>query len=106
MKRIPSRVTIGSYEIQVRQLDADAFVRQVGRNDCYGMFDPNTLTIWLCKPPPRNKGAKQLAFQTYWHELMHACFFASVRPRLYTDEKLVDQMGGFLAQVMLTAKYD
>lgn len=106
MKRIPSRITIGSYEIQIKQLDADAFIRQTGTDSAYGMFDPNSLTIYLCKPPARNKGAAQIAYQTFWHEVMHAMLFASVRPRLYSDEKLVDNLGHFLSQIMTTARYD
>ena len=86
-------------------LDEEQFVKKTG-GGCYGMFDPNSLTIYLCKPPPRNKGAKQIAYQTFWHEYTHALLWASVRPKLYTDEKLVDQLGHHLAQLHTTAHHD
>ena len=105
MKKIPSSFQLGSYTITVLMLDEDQFVKKTG-GGCYGMFDPNSLTIYLCRPPPRNKGAKQIAYQTFWHEYTHALLWASVRPKLYTDEKLVDQLGHHLAQLHTTAHYD
>jgi hypothetical protein len=69
------------------------------------MFDPNTLTIYLCKWPPRNKGAKQIIFQTFWHEYTHALLWVAM-PKYYTNEKLVDSIGHHLAQLHTTAKYD
>ena len=105
MKKIPSSFQLGSYTITVLMLDEEQFVKKTG-GGCYGMFDPNSLTIYLCKPPPRNKGAKQIAYQTFWHEYTHALLWASVRPKLYTDEKLVDQLGHHLAQLHTTAHHD
>ena len=104
MKRIPTSFPLGSYTITVLTLEEDAFTKKTG-GGCYGMFDPNALTIYLCKPPPRNKGAAQIAYQTFWHEYSHALLWASVRPKLYTDEKLVDNLGHLLAQLK-DAKYD
>lgn len=105
MKKIPSSFQLGSYTITVLMLDEEQFVKKTGAV-AYGMFDPNTLTIYLCRPPPRNKGAKQIAYQTFWHEYTHALLWASVRPKLYTDEKLVDQLGHHLAQLHTTARHD
>jgi hypothetical protein len=104
MKRIPSSFQLGSYTITVALLDEDAFVKKIGSN-AYGMFDPNTLTIYLCRWPPRNKGAKQIIFQTFWHEYTHALLWVSM-PKYYTNEKLVDSIGHHLAQLHTTAKYD
>jgi hypothetical protein len=60
----------------------DAFIKKIGSN-AYGMFDPNTLTIYLCKWPPRNRGAKQIIFQTFWHEYTHALLWVAL-PKYYT----------------------
>jgi len=104
MKRIPSSFQLGSYTIKVLMLEESAFKAKVGM-DAYGCWDPNTLTIYLVKPPPRNKGAAQIIYQTFFHEWMHAALWCSVRPRLHTDEKLVDNLGHSLAQLMTTSTF-
>lgn len=104
MKRIPKQFQLGSYTIKVIMLDESAFMAKMGI-EAYGCFDPNTLTIYLVKPPPRNKGAAQIIYQTFFHEWCHAALWASVLPRLYKDEKLVDNLGHSLAQLMITSKF-
>ena len=104
MKRIPSSFQLGSYTINVVVLEEDAFVKKLGAS-AYGMFDPNTLTIYLVQPPPRNKGARQIIWQTFWHEYTHALLWVSL-PKYYTKEPLVDQIGHCLAQLHTTAKFD
>jgi len=104
MKRIPSSFQLGSYTIKVVMLDVEAFSKKISP-DAYGMFDPNTLTIYLCKPPVGLKGARQHTYQCFWHEYCHALLFV-VWPKLYANEKLVDAMGHSLAQLMNTSKFD
>lgn len=103
MKKIPKKFQIGSYTIKVVMLDVATFEKKVSP-DAYGMFDPNTLTIYLCKSPPELKGAEQHVFQCFWHEYCHALLFV-VWPKLYANEKLVDAMGHSLAQLMRTSTF-
>lgn len=105
MKRIPKQFQLGSYTIKVSILPEPEFVKKVGI-EAYGCWDPNTLTIYLVQWPPRNRGAKEIIFQTFWHEWCHAALWCSVRPKLHTDEKLVDNLGHSLAQLMTTSVFD
>ena len=103
VKRIPKSFPLGSYTIKVVYLDDDHMLKKSGGTPAYGLFDPNELTIYLATPPPRNKGARQIIWQTFWHEYTHALLWVSL-PKYYTKEPLVDQIGHCLAQ-MQEAKY-
>lgn len=103
MKKIPKQFQVGSYTIKVELLTVEAFEKRISP-DAHGMFDPNTLTIYLCKNPEKLKNSYQQVYQCFWHEYFHAMLYV-VYPKLYANEKLVDAMGHAMAQFHNTAKF-
>lgn len=65
-------------------------------SDCVAYFDPQNNQICILK---KNE---DLMFHTFWHEATHAIFHAVGRDDLYCDEKLVDLVGGLIAQIINT----
>lgn len=96
--KIPRRFKLYGYTFKVlrkslKQLGARAEAPQ-GRV-VFGLFDRDSNEIWVCKSP---EVPQEVCEQTFWHELMHAVFHVSAKPRLGDDETLVDQLGHLLHQ--------
>ena len=92
--RIPLSVKLMGHTIPVDLIPPIRWKRK----DAVGWFDHQTLRIEILKKPGT------MSEQTFFHELMHAVFYALNHP-LYDDEELVDQIGGLLHQAFKTAKY-
>jgi hypothetical protein len=89
--KIPARFKLMGHTITVKRIPASRW--KAGKT-CVGYFDPATLTIAVCSGI-----AASGQEQTFWHETVHAIFFALNSP-LYENEELVDQIGSLLHQIV------
>lgn len=93
--RIPTSIRLMGHTIPVELIPPIRWKRK----DAVGWFDIDTLRIELLKRPGTAYE------QVFFHELMHAVFYALNSP-LYDNEELVDQIGGLLHQAVKTAKFE
>src|SRR5688500_12575806 len=101
MKRIPKAFKLAGHRFTVKTIDEDTMLRLTGGKSAYGLFVPDDLAIYLLPPSRKLKGS--IVLQTFYHELFHAVFW--VANHKWTDEKLVDQCGHLIHQVMTTSEY-
>jgi len=94
--RIPKQFHLMGHTITVKRIPA---ARWKAGKDCVGYFDPATLTIAVCSSISAS-GQEQ----TFWHETVHAIFFALNSP-LYENEELVDQIGSLLHQIVTSLEF-
>lgn len=92
--KIPSSIRLMGHTIPVDLIPPIRWKRK----DAVGWFDHQAMRIEILKKPGT------MSEQTFFHELMHAVFYALNSP-LYENEELVDQIGGLLHQAVKTAKY-
>lgn len=100
MKRVPTSFQLGGHTFIVKLVSEDELNERAGA-PAYGLFVPDELTIYLQKPTRRLK--RSLVLQTFWHEFFHAMFW--VANHQWTNEKLVDQCGHLLHQMLSTVKF-
>ena len=77
------------------------------KNECLGMFDDKTNTIYLANKykTSKNRWLKykdDIIEHTFYHELVHCILFNMGELKLYENERFVDSFGGILHQIMLT----
>jgi len=77
------------------------------KNECLGMFDDKTNTIYLAEKYKSPKGRwlsykKDIVEHTFYHELVHCILINMGEMKLYENERFVDSFGGILHQIMLT----
>lgn len=101
MKRVPKSFTLAGHRFSVEYIDEETMLRKSGGIPAYGLFVPDQLTIFLLTPGRKLK--RSVVLQTFFHELFHAMFW--VANHKWLDEKLVDQCGHLLHQVVTTAEY-
>jgi hypothetical protein len=95
MKRIPKAFRIGAHKFTVKMVDEDEMDRVTEDEACYGMFDSDTLTIYLLKPTRKLK--RSVVLQTFWHEFSHALLWV-MSHKDFSNETVVDAMGHHLKQ--------
>jgi hypothetical protein len=74
----------------------------IDKHDAYGHCIPDELRIILM--PPSRQLKKAVVLQAFWHEAFHAIFYTLDQQRLAHNEKLVDQCGHMVHQIITTAK--
>ena len=102
MKRIPKSFQIGAHTYTVKMVDEEEMAEVTDDRDCYGMFDSDTLTIYLLKPSRKLK--RSVVLQTFWHEFSHALLW-TMNHKDFTNETFVDAMGHHLKQANDTFKF-
>lgn len=100
MRRIPKSFMLGGSQWSVVMVSPEEMEKIAGE-EAYGHFDSDILTIHLVKPSRTFKRSNVL--QAFYHELFHAIFY--VANHRWDDEKLVDQCGNLLHQVVATAEF-
>lgn len=105
MKRVPKSFQLAGYTIEVRLVDAATLEAAASAPDCYGCFKPDELCVYLAKPTRKLKSS--VVLQTFFHELFHAIFWVAnhVQDDDDEEERLVDQFGHLMHQVLSSAKY-
>lgn len=93
MKRIPRSFAILGHHIKVTIVPPS----QWKHPDCVAFYDPERNQIKI------KRRSAALNRQAFWHEATHAIFSAINSP-LYSNERIVDTIGGALAQIMETAQ--
>jgi hypothetical protein len=101
MKRVPKAFALAGHRFTVKIVDEETMLRLTGGKGAYGLFVPDDLAIYLL--PPSRKLKRSIVLQTFYHELFHAIFW--IANHKWTDEKLVDQCGHLLHQVITTSEY-
>lgn len=101
MRRVPKSFQLGNHTIAVQQVTVDEMARITKDDDCYGYFEPDSLTIYVLRPTRKLKSS--VVLQTFWHEVSHAILWA-ISHKDYGNEKVVDAMGNALAQITTTFK--
>lgn len=101
MKRVPKAFALAGHHFSVTFIDEEEMLRKTGGKPAYGVFIPDELRIYLLAPSRQLK--RSVVLQTFYHELFHAIFW--VANHQWTNERLVDQCGHLLHQVMTTAEY-
>lgn len=96
---IPKRFQLFGFTFKVLRKSLKQLKARAG-GDCYGLFIPDSTEIWVCKSP---ECPQALCEQTFWHELTHALFYVSTKPKLGQDETLVDQLGYLLHQFSVSS---
>jgi hypothetical protein len=93
--KIPTSFKLGGHTLTVKMVTEDEIFKIARDNHVYGIFIPDSLTIYLQKPTRRLKAS--VVQQTFWHELSHAILWV-MNHKDYSNEKMVDQMGHLLHQ--------
>lgn len=101
MKRIPKAFKLAGHRFTVKTIDEETMLRLTGGKAAYGLFVPDDLAIYLL--PATRKLKRSIVLQTFYHELFHAVFW--VANHKWMDEKLVDQCGHLIHQVMTTSEF-
>lgn len=97
MRFIPSTFTLAG---QTWTVKFDPNLEE--KHEAYGSCDFDRLTITLM--PPSRTLKRAIVLQSFWHEAFHAIFFTLNQTKLMRDEKLVDQCGHMVHQILTTAK--
>lgn len=103
MKRIPSSFQIGSHRFTVKRVSEEEMLQKCGGEEAYGLFLPDTLTIYVVKSSRKLKHS--IAIHTFWHEFSHALLW-TLSHKDYNNEKTVDLMGHALKQFHDTAEFN
>lgn len=93
MKRVPSSFRLMGHTLHVHVITK----RQWSMTDCVAYFDPNANSIYVMRQ------GKSQVLHAFWHEVTHAMLYF-MGHKLYSNEQFVDQIGGFLAQIMDSAE--
>ena len=91
---IPKSFTLVNRTYRVEKMHKD--VADAGEQ--HGDIDRTTAKVRIKFDNPDN------AEHTFYHELAHAIFWNSTKPKLSKDENLVDSVGALLHQFMQTRK--
>lgn len=102
MKRIPTSFQLAGYTITVKLVTEAGMAAAAKDTDCYGLFDPDGMVIYLIKPSRKLKTA--VVLQTFWHEAFHALLWVAAHP-LWKNEAHVNQCGNLMHQLISTAKF-
>jgi hypothetical protein len=94
MRRIPKTFKLMGHTINVKVVERKSWKYE----DEWGWWDPERNEILLVRQP-----RSQLR-HSFWHEATHAILDMVGQSELSADERLVDQIGGLLAQIMDTAE--
>jgi hypothetical protein len=94
MKYIPKSFKLMGHTITVKVISK----KEWKYKDEWGWWDPSKNEILLVRQP-----RTQLS-HSFWHECVHAILDMVGQTKLSADERLVDQIGGLLAQIMDTAE--
>jgi len=97
MRVIPKKFSIFGQEITVVQ-NPD-FAKEHG---CYGKWYPAQNKIFLQAPDEAH--AKDVIFQTFWHEAVHAGLDILGHGEWSENETAVEQLGQFIYQVLKTKR--
>jgi len=93
--KIPKKIHLFSHDIKTKWRRN---LRE--KEDCIGLADFDTNTIYLQISTKKNIICKEKQEQTYFHELAHMMLHYSGRDDLMKDETLVDVLGSMLRQVV------
>lgn len=99
MNKIPKTFQLMGHTIKVVVRDD---LQEVA--ECWGRWSAHKHLIELQKPDKHNGMTKSFLVQTFWHEVAHAILDNVGQPELSSDEKLVDQIGQCVHQVLKTSK--
>jgi hypothetical protein len=94
--RIPKTFQLGGFTWKVEQVSGS---QDSNPTDWVGRTIQGSLTIQIRKEMPQ-----ELKEQTFFHELLHACFFAQGKTSDLHDEREIDSLATLLHQAMKTAK--
>lgn len=87
---IPAKFSLLGHTIKVKKSK-----RLIQTESVHGLWDPLQLTITIDTTQPMSHQV-----HTFWHEVIHAALDLTGNERLSRDERLVDALGGALAQII------
>lgn len=98
MRKVPARFFLMGHRIDVEIVDD-----LIDEYDTYGRWLHDRQLIQI-QSAEDGRITKSLQLQTFWHEAMHALLDVLSEDELSENEKLVDQLGQGIHQILTTKK--